>query len=71
MSELRMPRIEGQLEITGGPTILRKKTWLWLKKIDHEPQKKIPQINKKLRTNKLEQETPPPPPKKEDLKDTG
>ena len=25
MSELRMPRIEGQLEITGGPTILRKK----------------------------------------------
>ena len=25
MSELRMPRIEGQVEITGGPTILRKK----------------------------------------------
>ena len=25
MSELRMPRNEGQLEITGRPTILRKK----------------------------------------------
>ena len=57
MSELCMPRIEGQLEITGGPTILRKKTWLRLKKIDN-PQKKILQINKTLRTNKLEQESP-------------
>ena len=45
MSELRMPRIEGQLEITGGPTILHKKHDCDL------------QINKTLRTNKLEQES--------------
>ena len=67
MSELRMPRIEGQLEITGGPTILRKKHDCDLKR-SINPRKKILQINKTLRTNKLEQESLE---KKEDLKETG
>ena len=52
MSELCMPRIEGPLEITGGPTILRKKNDMMINK----SQKKILQINKTLRNNKLEQE---------------
>ena len=53
MSELCMRRTEGPLEITGGPTILRKKHDCDLKRsINPE---KILQIYKTLR-NKLEQE---------------
>ena len=54
MSELCMRRTEGPLEITGGPTILRKKNDCDLK-ID-KSQKQILQIYKTLGNNKLEQE---------------
>ena len=51
-----MRRTEGPLEITGGPTILRKKKIVDLKRsINYR--KKILQINKTLRKNKLEQES--------------
>ena len=69
MSELCMRRTEGPLEITGGPTILRKK-----KKINCDLKrsinyrKKILQINKTLRKNKLEQESRK---KEQNLKNTG
>ena len=72
MSELCMRRTEAPLEITGGPTILRKKKWmkwLWLKKIN-KSQKKNLQINKTLRKNKWKQESKKQK-EKEDLKNTG
>lgn len=65
MSELCMRRTEGPLEITGGPTILRKKNDCDLK-ID-KSQKQILQIYKTLGNNKLEQEKQ----KKKDLQNTG
>ena len=66
MSELCMRRTEGPLEITGGPTILRKKNDCDLKRsINPE---KILQIYKTLR-NKLEQEKQKK--QKKDLQNTG
>ena len=68
MSELCMRRTEGPPEITGGPTILRKKNNCDLKRsINYR--KKILQINKTLRKNKLEQESKKK--KEQDLKNTG
>ena len=68
MSELSMRRTEGPSEITGGLTILRKKKNCDLKRsINYR--KKILQINKTLRKNKLEQESKKK--KEQDLKNTG
>ena len=67
MSELYMRRTKGPLEITGGPTILRKKNDYDLKRSIMNRRKKTLQINKTLRNNKLEQESK----KKKHLKNTG
>ena len=57
MSELCMRSTEGPLEITGRPTILRKKKNNCDLKRSMNYRKKIQQINKTLRKNKLEQES--------------
>ena len=56
MSELCMRRTEGPLEITGGPTILRKKNNCDLKRSINYTEK-ILQIIETLRKNKSEQES--------------
>ena len=56
MSELCMRRTEGPLDITGGPTILRKKNNCDLKRSINYTEK-ILQIIETLRKNKLEQES--------------